>query len=142
MAAVLPPVASHDEIFPVHVAQHLLRHAAPLLLAVSAPVTLALRTLPGRPRRVLLRVLHGGPTAAMFRPVTILVLAIGGLCGFYLTEMYAAAERSTLLHAAVHLHMFLAGWLLIGAYPIRRPGTRAGWPCWSLLPPATTRSPN
>jgi cytochrome c oxidase assembly factor CtaG len=24
MAAVLPPVASHDEIFPVHVAQHLL----------------------------------------------------------------------------------------------------------------------
>jgi putative membrane protein len=129
MAAVSPPVASHDEIFPVHVAQHLLlAMAAPLLLAVSAPVTLALRTLPARPRRVLLRVLHSSPAAAMSRPVTILVLDIGGLYGFYLTGMYAAAERSTPLHAAVHLHMFLAGcllsWLLIGADPIRRrPGT-------------------
>lgn len=33
--------------------------------------------------------------------------------------MYAAAERSTLLHAAVHLHMFLADCLLIGVDPVR-----------------------
>jgi putative membrane protein len=129
MAAVSPPVAGHDELFPVHVAQHLLlAMAAPLLLALSAPITLALRTLPARPRRVLLRVLHTSPAATMSRPVTILVLYIGGLYGFYLTGMYAATERSTLLHAAMHLHMFLVGcllsWLLIGADPIRRrPGT-------------------
>ena len=56
MSALSPPVASHDEIFSVHIAQHLLlAMAAPLLLAVSAPVTLALRALPVRPRRVLLR---------------------------------------------------------------------------------------
>jgi hypothetical protein len=49
-AAVLPPIASHDEVFPVHVAQHLLLGmAAPAFLALSAPVTLALRTLPSRP---------------------------------------------------------------------------------------------
>ena len=48
-AAVLPPVASHDDMFPVHIAQHLLLGmAGPALLALSAPVTLALRTLPGR----------------------------------------------------------------------------------------------
>ena len=62
--------------------------------------------------------------AAVFTPVIVLVLDVGGLYGFYLTGMYAAAERSTLLHAAVHLHMFLAGcllsWLLIGVDPVRR----------------------
>ena len=125
MSALSPPVASHDEIFPVHIAQHLLlAMAAPLLLAVSAPVTLALRALPVRPRRVLLRVLQSRLAAAMFTPVIVLVLDAGGLYGFYLTGMYAAAERSTLLHAAVHLHMFLAGcllsWLLIGVDPVRR----------------------
>ena len=53
-AAVLPPIASHDELFPVHVGQHLLLGmAAPAFLALSAPVTLALRTLPRRPRRIL-----------------------------------------------------------------------------------------
>jgi cytochrome c oxidase assembly factor CtaG len=37
-AAVLPPVASHDEVFTVHVAQHLLLGmAAPVFLALSAP---------------------------------------------------------------------------------------------------------
>src|SRR6202158_3764835 len=36
-AAVLPPIASHDELFPVHVAQHLLLGmAAPAFLALSA----------------------------------------------------------------------------------------------------------
>jgi putative membrane protein len=73
-------------------------------------------------------VLHSAPAAAMFAPVTALVLDLGGLYGFYLTGMYATVERSTWLHAAVHLHMFLAGcllsWLLIGTDPIRRrPGT-------------------
>jgi putative membrane protein len=38
-AAVLPPIANHDELFPVHVAQHLLLGmAAPAFLALSAPV--------------------------------------------------------------------------------------------------------
>jgi cytochrome c oxidase assembly factor CtaG len=51
-APVLPPIASHDELFPVHVGQHLLLGmAARAFLALSAPVTLALRTLPRRPRR-------------------------------------------------------------------------------------------
>lgn len=60
-AALLPPIASHDELFPVHVAQHLLLGmAAPAFLALSAPVTLALRTLP---RRILLRLLHSIPVA-------------------------------------------------------------------------------
>jgi cytochrome c oxidase assembly factor CtaG len=49
---------------------------------------------------VLLRVLQSRLAAAVFTPVIVLVLEVGGLYGFYLTGMYAAAERSTLLHAA------------------------------------------
>ncbi len=130
MSALSPPVAGRDEFFPVHIAQHLLlAMAAPLLLAVSAPVLLALRALPVRPRRILLRVLHSRLAAAVLTPAVVLALEAGGLFAFYLTGMYAAAERSTLLHAAVHLHMFLAGcllsWLLVGTNPVRRrPGAR------------------
>jgi putative membrane protein len=40
-AAVLPPVSAHDEIFPVHVTQHLLLGmTGPAFMTLSAPVTL------------------------------------------------------------------------------------------------------
>jgi cytochrome c oxidase assembly factor CtaG len=128
-AAVLPPIASHDELFPVHVGQHLLLGmAAPAFLALSAPVTLALRTLPRRPRRILLRLLHGFPVAVLAAPATAVVLDLGGLYALYLTGLYQAAEHDDLVHAAVHIHMFLAGcllsWAVIGLDPVRRrPGT-------------------
>ena len=128
-AAVLPPIASHDELFPVHVAQHLLLGmAAPAFLALSAPVTLALRTLPRRPRRMLLRLLHSFPVAVLAAPATAVVLDLGGLYALYLTGLYQAAEHDDLVHAAVHMHMFLAGcllsWAVIGLDPVRRrPGT-------------------
>ena len=128
-AAVLPPIASHDELFPVHVAQHLLLGmAAPAFLALSAPVTLAMRTLPRRPRRMLLRLLHSIPVAVLAAPATAVVLDLGGLYALYLTGLYRAAEHDDLVHAAVHMHMFLAGclfsWAVIGIDPVRRrPGT-------------------
>jgi putative membrane protein len=128
-AAVLPPIASHDELFPVHVGQHLLLGmAAPAFLALSAPVTLALRTLPRRPRRILLRLLRSIPVAVLAAPATAVVLDLGGLYALYLTGLYQAAEHNDLVHAAVHVHMFLAGclfsWAVIGLDPVRRrPGT-------------------
>lgn len=128
-AAVLPPIASHDELFPVHVAQHLLLGmAAPAFLALSAPVTLALRALPRRPRRILLRLLHSFPVAVLAAPATAVLLNLGGLYALYLTGLYQAAEHNDLVHAAVHVHMFLAGcllsWAVIGIDPVRRrPGT-------------------
>src|SRR4030095_17171966 len=43
----------------VHMVQHMtLMMVAPMFLALGAPVTLALRTLPPRPRTMLLAVLH------------------------------------------------------------------------------------
>jgi putative membrane protein len=107
------------------VAQHLLlAMAAPLLLALSAPVTLALRVLPRRPRGVLLRVLHSRPVAALTAPVAVLALDLGGLVLLYLTDLYAVTLSSPWLHAAVHLHLLLAGclvaWVVVGVDPMRR----------------------
>jgi putative membrane protein len=124
-AAVLPPVASHDDLFPMHIGQHLLiGMAGPGLLALSAPITLALRALPSRSRRSSLRLLHSRVVRLLTTPATAVVLDVGGLCVLYLTGLYARAENNDLIHATVHLHMFVAGcllsWAIIGVDPIRR----------------------
>lgn len=130
-AATLPPVATHDEQFTVHVAQHLLlASAAPLVLALSAPITLALRTLRLRPRRTLLAVVHSRAAAVLLHPVVVLILDTSALYAFYLTPVFAAAEQHPLLHAAVHLHMLAAGcllsWYLVGADPMPRRASVTG----------------
>ncbi len=125
VVALSPPLASYDDIFPGHVGQHLLLGmAGPALLALSAPVTLALRTLPRRSRRLLLRLLHSFPVAVLSAPAVALILDLGGLYALYLTGLYDAAEQHPLLHEAIHAHMFAAGcllsWALIGIDPVRR----------------------
>jgi putative membrane protein len=128
LVAALPPVAIHDEYFPVHVAQHLLlAMIAPAFLALSAPMTLALRTVPPSGRRTLLALMHTRLVRLLSAPVTAVVLNLGGMYVLYLTGLYAAAQESESLHAAVHMHFFLAGclfgWTVIGIDPVRR---RAG----------------
>lgn len=130
-AATLPPLADRDELFSVHVTQHLLlASAGPLLLALSAPVTLALRTLAPRSRRALLAVVHSRPAAVLLHPALVLGLDVGGLYAFYLTPLFGAAEQHPLLHAAVHLYMLATGcllsWYLVGLDPLpRQDGTGA-----------------
>jgi putative membrane protein len=123
--ALLPPVSTHDELFGVHVLQHLLLGmAGPALLALSAPITLALRTVPRRVRPVLLGLLHSRPAGFIVAPAFAVAADLGSLYALYLTHLYAAAERNDLVHAAVHLHLFAAGcllsWALIGTDPVRR----------------------
>ncbi|WP_448612960.1 cytochrome c oxidase assembly protein [Modestobacter sp. URMC 112] len=128
-AALSPPVAAGTEVFPGHVVQHLLlTMLAPLLLACSAPVTLALRTLPRRPRAGLLRVLQSRAARIVTAPVAVVVLELGSLAVLYLTPLYAAVHAAPGLHLLVHGHMFLTGclvsWLLAGVDPMPgRPGT-------------------
>ena len=124
-AAVLPPVASHDEYFPVHVGQHLLLGmAGPAFLALSAPFTLLLRALPPGPHRIALRLLHSGLVRVLTSLPAAILLDLGGLYALYLTGLYRAAEHDDLIHAVVHVHMFLAGcllsWAIVGVDPIRR----------------------
>lgn len=130
LVAVVPPVSEHDEVFEVHVLQHLLLGMlGPTLLAVSAPMTLALRVLPAGPRRGLLAVLRARPVRLLAGPPVALVLQVGGGYLLYLTPLYAATLRYPLLHDLVHAHMVAAGclfaWSIAGLDPIaHRPGTR------------------
>ncbi|MEJ2889692.1 cytochrome c oxidase assembly protein [Actinomycetospora aeridis] len=121
-ALALPPAP-----FAVHVVGHLLlAMLGPLLLALAAPVTLALRALPATGRRRLLRVLHSPPARVIVTPPVVLVLELGGMFAFYLTDLFALAHAHPLVMAVVDLHMVLAGLLLavvlVGADPLpRRP---------------------
>jgi putative membrane protein len=129
--ALSPPVAAGTGVFPGHVGQHLLlTMLAPLLLAWSAPVTLALRTLPRRPRRALLGLLHSGPVRVLGTPAVVVVLALGSPAALYLTPLYGLVHADPALHVLVHGHMFLTGclvsWLLAGVDPMPgRPSTPA-----------------
>lgn len=119
------------ESFSAHVSEHLLLAMfAPLALALSAPVTLALRTLPRAMRDPLLALLHSGLVRVLTLGPVVLLLDVGGLYAYYLTPLFAATERHDWLHAVVHAHMVLAGclfsWYLVGVDPLPRPPSTRG----------------
>ncbi|MEU9099845.1 cytochrome c oxidase assembly protein [Streptomyces sp. NPDC048361] len=115
--------------FTAHMVQHLATGmAAPLLIAVARPVTLALRSLPPPPHRGLLAVLRSRPAALLAHPVTAALLDVGGLWLLYRTSLFAAAHDRPWLAVLVHVHVFAAGLLFSVALcaldpPAHRHGT-------------------
>ena len=102
--------------FTAHMAGHLLLGmAAPLLLVLAAPVTLALRALPVARARALSRLLRTPPVRAVTRPVVAGTLNAGGLWVLYTTGLYGTMHASVAVHAAVHLHVLLAGCIFTAA---------------------------
>jgi len=115
--------AYDDTLFSIHMVQHMvLTMVSPVFLALGAPVTLALRTLPGRPRRWVLAVLHSRAARVVAHPVVTLPLFIGTLYVLYFTPIYAATLRNDTLHELLHVHFLLAGclffWPLVSADPV------------------------
>jgi cytochrome c oxidase assembly factor CtaG len=119
----------------VHMVQHMvLSMVVPLFLALGAPVTLMLRTLPGTPRRWLLALLHSRvATVLTFAPLTFLLFVISPWA-LYFTSWYDATLRSVPLHELMHVHLVLVGalffWPLVGIDPV--PG-RVAYPFRLLL---------
>ena len=119
----------------VHMVQHMmLSMAVPLFLALGAPVTLMLRTLPLRPRRWLLAVLHSRVAMVLsFAPLTFLLFVISPWA-LYFSSWYDASLRSELVHELMHLHLVVVGalffWPLVGSDPV--PG-RVAYPFRLLL---------
>lgn len=100
----------HDYV--MHMWGHLLLGMlAPLLLVVSAPVTVALRGLPVPAARCLSAVLGSTHVRLVAHPVTAAVLNIGGLWLLYTTPLHSWMHASTLANLLIHLHVLLAGWL-------------------------------
>jgi cytochrome c oxidase assembly factor CtaG len=107
----------------VHMVQHMvLSMVVPLFLALGAPVTLMLRTLRNRPRRVLLTVLHSRVARVLsFPPLTFLLFVISPWA-LYFTSWYDASLRSVYVHEMMHVHLVLVGclffWPLVGIDPV------------------------
>ena len=122
--ALLSGLAAYDELlFGAHMVQHmLLSMVATVFLALGAPVTLALRTLPSRPRGLLLSLLHSRFARLVSFPAIPWVLFVGSPFALYFSGWYPATLASPLLHDLLHLHFVVVGclffWPLLGIDPI------------------------
>jgi putative membrane protein len=122
-AALVGPLATAArDSFTAHAAGHLLLGMlGPLLLVLAAPVTLALRALPVTAARALVRVLRTPVVRAVTHPVVAATLDAGGLWLLHGTDLFARMHASPALHAAVHLHVLLAGYLFTASVVGRDP---------------------
>jgi cytochrome c oxidase assembly factor CtaG len=129
-------LATYDTtLLSAHMVQHmLLSMVVPLSLALGAPVTLALRTLPARPRAWLLALLHSRVAKVLsFAPLAfgLYVLSPWAL---YFSGWYDASLSSAYVHELMHVHLVTVGalffWPLLGVDPV--PG-RVGYPFRLLM---------
>jgi len=107
-------VGAYDTtLFTMHAVQHmLLQMLAPVPLALAAPITLALRTLPRPGRRALLGVLRSRPSRLVTHPLTAYGIFVVSPFVLYYSPLYEATLRNDLLHDLGHLHFILSGFLL------------------------------
>ncbi|WP_215191597.1 cytochrome c oxidase assembly protein [Exiguobacterium sp. s7] len=107
------PLAAFAHLnFVGHMIGHLLLGMlAPLLIALSAPMTLLLRTLDVQTARKVTNLLKSSLFQFLTNPITASVLNIGGLYLLYMTDLYALMYQSIFLYALIHFHVFAAGYL-------------------------------
>ena len=118
--------------FSAHMAGHMvLSMLVPILLVVGAPITLALRALPGPdvpggvgPRQMLASLLRSRFVAFWVHPVVASLLFVTSLYGVYFSGLFGALMMNHLGHALMEVHFLLTGYLffevLIGDAPIPR----------------------
>ena len=129
-------LAAYDTtLLSAHMVQHMvLSMLVPLALALGAPVTLALRTLPAAPRRWLLTVLHSRVARVLSFPPLTLALYVISPWALYFSDWYEASLRSAYVHEMMHVHLVLVGalffWPLMGIDPV--PG-RVAYPFRLLM---------
>lgn len=122
--ATMSGLAAYDvSLFAAHMVQHmLLSMVATVFLALGAPITLALRTLPKRPRGVLLSVLHSRVARLLGFPLIPWVLYVASPFALYFSGWYEATLDSRVLHELLHLHFIAVGalffWPLLGIDPV------------------------
>jgi putative copper resistance protein D len=123
MATVSGLATYDDTLLSDHMAQHMiLSMPVPLLMALGAPITLALRTLPRRPRGWLLAALHSRVAKVLSFPPLTFILFVITPWALYFSGWYTATLHHDYLHEMTHLHMVLVGclffWPLMGIDPL------------------------
>lgn len=120
-------VGAYDTtLFSMHAVQHmLLQMAAPIPLGMAAPITLALRTLPRSPRKLLLGIVHSRVVKVLTHPLVTLAIFVVSPFALYYTDLYEATLRSDMLHNLNHVHFLFVGclffWPLLGVDPLPNP---------------------
>jgi putative copper resistance protein D len=105
--------------FSYHMVAHMiLGMIAPIGFVLSAPITLALRTLPqGRSpherglRGTLISIIHSKYMVIMTNPVVALALFDGSLFVLYMTPLFGKLMESHSGHLLMDVHFLLAGYL-------------------------------
>jgi putative membrane protein len=122
--ALQSPVATFTmEFFEAHVIQHLLLMVvAPPLLAMGAPMTLALQTSNRETKVRLLGILNSRPFRLMTHPVPVAFLYYFSMFAFFLTFALGFAMRHMWLMDGVNLVFLFAStlfwWPIVGLDPI------------------------
>ncbi len=117
-------LAAYDTtLLSVHMVQHMaLSMLVPLALALGAPITLALRVLPRRPRGWLLAVLHSRAAKVLSFPPLTFALFVLSPWVLYFSSWYDASLHSTFVHEMMHVHLVVVGslflWPLVGVDPV------------------------
>jgi putative copper resistance protein D len=118
--------------FEYHMIAHMiLGMIAPIGLVLSAPITLALRTLPqGRTstergvRALALKVLHSRYSIILTNPITALALFDGSLFVLYFTDLFGFLMQNHAGHILMNIHFILVGFVffnvIIGVDPSPR----------------------
>lgn len=125
VVAVQSGLASYDDSnFSIHVVQHLmLMNLAPILIALSAPLTLALQASGRGTQERLLKVLHHPIVSFFTRPIVAATMVYATMIGYFLTPFYNFSLEHPLIHDLTHLHFLISGcifwYVVIGRDPSR-----------------------
>lgn len=117
-------LAAYDTVLvSVHMVQHMvLSMLVPLALALGAPVTLALRTLPRTLRGWLLAFLHSPVAKVLGFPPLAFALYVLSPWALYFTGWYDASLESVYVHEMMHVHLVAVGalffWPIVGIDPL------------------------
>jgi cytochrome c oxidase assembly factor CtaG/putative copper export protein len=119
-------------MFSAHMVSHMmLSMVAPIGLVLGAPVTLALRALPGPRvpkelglRQLLQLVLDSWPVRVLTEPLVAAALFVVSLYGLYFTPLFGDLMENHLGHAVMELHFLAVGclffWVVVGVDPTPR----------------------
>lgn len=121
-------------LFSAHMLLHMtISMAAPILMVLAAPVTLALRTLRPRhdktlgPRELLLGLVHSRFFTVLGNPIVAAAIFFGSLVAFYYSPLFELALRTHTGHVLMTVHFLLAGYLFVWVLVGIDPGPRR-WP--------------
>jgi putative copper resistance protein D len=119
-------------MFSAHMVAHMmLSMVAPILLVLGAPMTLALRSLPGprvpgevSPRAMLVAILHSRITRFLTFPAVGPAIFVGSLYALYFTPLFEQLMRGEWGHGFMELHFIVAGslfyYVIVGVDPAPR----------------------